>query len=476
VTNRSSALIPAAGAIGIAALGLSSVRTAAVPLCITLLVAALFIEVLRKRDSVAPVGEIGAWYVMAVTVYTGVPVAIFLVLGGEYTPLNDARLFAIQPTPSDVARIGWMYCVHLIAFGASYLSVRGKIRARHPLRVAIPNSTLWVAIAIWGLLTLFSFATSIQGIRAENYAQGYATAAALPLAIRQVLKLAQGVTFIVIVVILISLFGDYTRRKWAIFAWLLFQLTTTLLIAGARTGLVLSVAACVLLYHTTVRPISGRAALLAGAAGLMGFTALGVLRTLRSFGSPADFQSAPRGGEFEAVFANAVDLDMKTRSGEIRFVPLELSISDLLSPIPSQVLPFEKLNLADWYVSRFYPEAKERGEGLAFGVVSQSLIGFGWLDLVLRGAVLGYIFARVHRYFRHNGHRLWVTAFYVWLTVWCYQSVRNSSFDFVGFVLQQFVPTVIAIEMIRAVFVRVSRPSSSLELGLEPRNLGVTHS
>ena len=139
------------------------------------------------------------------------------------------------------------------------------------------------------------------------------------------------------------------------------------------------------------------------------------------------------------------------QSGEIKEVPIGFHFTDLVAVIPSQLLPFQKVDLADWYVSKFYPEAKESGQGLAFGVIAQSIIGWTWLELAIRGVILGFVFAKLHSFYRRHGSRLWVTIFYVWLTVYAYQSFRATSFTLWPLFLQWFVPTVIVIESARTV-------------------------
>ena len=73
-------------------------------------------------------------------------------------------------------------------------------------------------------------------------------------------------------------------------------------------------------------------------------------------------------------------------------------VSGLTAAIPSQVLPFEKIDRPAWYLSTFYPIFGDAGGGFACGAISQALVGFGLIELVLRGALVGFVFARVQRW------------------------------------------------------------------------------
>jgi hypothetical protein len=77
-------------------------------------------------------------------------------------------------------------------------------------------------------------------------------------------------------------------------------------------------------------------------------------------------------------------------------------------------------------------------------VVAQSIIGWDWVELVLRGAVLGLVCAAVHRWYaRSTG--LWATVFYLYLCVWAYYTVRATTFHVVSLILLRLLPSVLVL-------------------------------
>jgi hypothetical protein len=108
-------------------------------------------------------------------------------------------------------------------------------------------------------------------------------------------------------------------------------------------------------------------------------------------------------------------------------------------------VPFEKLNLANWYVSTFHTEYAERGGGFAFGVVPQSLIGAGWLDLIVRGLLVGFVFARFDRMVQAERVRLWKFAAYLWLITNCYITFRSTTLALVPVFVYRFVPALLTV-------------------------------
>jgi hypothetical protein len=436
-------------------------RAVILPLYAVLIVTAAFLEVSLRRQQTVPIDDLGAWYLTAGTVYAVLPLVLYLSLGMVFTPFNDSRLFAMQPPPSEVGRIAWMYVVHIAAFAFVYTLARGKVAstpkkvAYVPTRVVMITASLWIALS-GSLLVLESWVPA-----ATSYSGRYVAVASLPLVTRQILKLVTGASFVLSLVLLIVFFLDFRRWKYLIAMWLGYQLVVAVIAGGSRTSLVLAFASSVILYHVQVRPVRRRAAALLGTGALTAFLALGIARSLRSDDWFSD-EVAPTAGEFESMFANAVDLDYKRASGEIPTLPTGWFLSDIVAPIPSQLLPFRKFDPSEWYVSSFYPQAKDEGQGFAFGVVSQGVLGYGWPDLVLRGLLLGLLFGWLHRFYRRNANRLWVTVFYVWMTVSAYQSFRSTALTFLPTLIQIFLPTMLLVKAFTAVFAG-TRPLASKE-------------
>ncbi len=427
-------------------------RPVALPLFASLLIAACFFRELRARSSTVPLDEIGSWFLTAVTIYTVLPLVVFLLIGLSYTPLNDNRLFQLQPSPGEVGAVGWLYVMYLGAFAWTYLATRGPSVQAEPARPVFPPSAIGIAFTLWGVITVATnFLGTSNGLSGSSGTEGgYAMFAQLPLPLRQGIRLLSGMLMVLTVLLLAWLFSDFTRRRWIIAAWLLQLLLPMLTAVGSRAVIVLSLIACVMLFHRLVRPLSLRVAIIGGVLGLAVFLALGILRAFRGVASPGDFVVGVHGGEFESLFGNAVDLRSRLAAGEIHAKPLAFYVGDLVSFLPSQVLPFQKVDLADWYIATFYPEARDAGSGFAFGAIAEAVLGWGWLEALVRGAIVGYLYARLNVYYRRYGQRMWVTVFHLWMTLWCYNAFRNSTFTIVSSIVQQFIPTMVLVEVARA--------------------------
>lgn len=459
------AVIAFAAVSGIAAYVMPDGQAAVfVPMVVALLIALAFTGELWRRDRVLPLDEVGLWFAGAVTIYTAWPLFVFQIIGLEYTPFNDNRLFQIQPSPADVGRMGWWHVAFLSAFAITYLLVRRRVPAAQRESPVISRSRLIMTLAVWlgawGLSVLVSLQSSAPA-DSDSYAGGYAAVASLPLAVRQIMRLTSNVAFVVNLIFLVWLFSDYRKRRWIIWIWLGSQVVSIVLNPGARTGVMLSLLACFILYHLRVRHVRPLLAALFGILGLVGFLVLGLLRAVGSLlGGAVVLPTLPLGGEFESLFANALDLYSRSTTGGIPPVPLGVYLADIVAPIPSQLLPFEKFDAANWYMGTFYPEAFEQGHGLAFGSMAQAVIGLGLPEVFIRGALLGVIFAAAFRIYRRRQRRLWVVVGYLWLTLWSYQSYRASTLALFSPFLQQFLFTFLIFEIGNALLEGVLRPGS----------------
>ena len=435
------------------------------PMLAMLAVAGVAIVALWDRQTGAPpVLEIGAVYVAVVSLYMLYPLLGFLVNGLRYTPLNDNRLFAAQPSPVEIGGLAWYYVAHLASFVAVYVLVRGPqtgvvVRALH-----VSRRTLLAVVFLYVTVVAFFFFLGLSfDLTARTYAESYLVAKRLPLMLAQLSNHLSGIQFTLELVLLAALFANYRRYRLLIAGWLVVLGVSTFVQLGSRSGLILLLLAAALMYHGTVRPLPLGMVAVAGVATLAVFVVLGYLRS--------GFRQSPDAvggylifgaGEFENILANAYDLKRLQAIGAVGDLPLAFHLADLLV-IPQQLLPFAKVEPATWYVSTLYPEYAAAGGGYVFGTIAQAILGGGWIDVMARGAVLGLLLGLVHRYCMRRPSSLWAFVFYVWATVLVYNSFRNTTFFLLLLFLYRFLPVMLAVKVLSALWAKLPRaPGRSL--------------
>lgn len=419
------------------------------PAGVALVVGAVFFSALLARSPHFPLDEIGTLYGGAVLLYCVLPLISFAILGSEWYPTRDSRIIWLQPTPAEVARIGWYYVLYLSAFAVAYLVVRR--RATHPrIRVHVPPSLLASVVVLYCAIVVGLLVVNVMyDLRATTYSESYLVQWRLPLAVRQFVHIADGLRMVMELVLLVWMFSDFRRRRWLLIGWLSFVAFDTVSSGGERTPLVILLVGAMVLYHHMVRPVRVWAAVGGGILVVVLFTALGTYRIYRDARHPTTASPTLSAGEFEVLFVNALDMQRRVRVHEVGDVPPQLYAADAIAFVPSQLLPFEKMDLSDWYLTRFYPEIKRSGGGLVFGIIPQALLGLGWVELLLRGALVGVVFGALHRALVRRSHRVWYVVAYLWVMLTSYQTVRASTFQQISPLVQHMLPGILLVEGMR---------------------------
>jgi hypothetical protein len=394
-------------------------------------------EISLVRYGIAPFFEIGGFFAAVVWLYASYPIITYLANGLAYTPWSDLRLFNAEPTPQQIATLGWWYAAFLASFCLMYRLVRPRTGA--VLLRAYPADVGYLVATVLGYAAIKIFVFAVQqryALTAGSYLDTYVAIRNLPRLLRQIFTQSFGMLLTFTVLILSCLFTRYRKSRLYIALWIGTIAYSVFTSHAARTSLFLALFVALVLYHHLVRPISMRLATAMAIIGVLSFNLMGFLRLGFEKENASLFAST---NEFESVFANAYDLMYVQHAQGALLSRPELRLSDVLSIIPQQVLPFGKGTSAEWYLSTYYTEYFATGGGLAFGVVSEGVTGWGWAELLLRGAFLGTLFGLLQRYVSRRVLSPWMLAFYVWLTMWSYQCVRNTTMPLVGWFVYQFV-------------------------------------
>jgi hypothetical protein len=423
------------------------------PVLLIVNVAIFFLASLWGREDGEPVPlfEIGTVYCAALALYSLVPFLNYLSGGMSWTELSDKRLLAYSATPQEIGRFAWNYVVYFSSFAAAYLCARKQTPSQKRVgRISDSPPLLIIVLPLSALLLFFYLLYAFRGVDTNP---GYATlndALAnlnqLPLVAYQAINHLKGIVLILKMALLILLFERWRSKGWraALVLWLAVETVGTILNMGARFETALLLLTALLCYHRLVRPVRLAHAFAAGVLFIAAFQIMGMVRnytlrgdrpvprlTLRSVASATN--------EFQSIFATAYDLDGMKRAGRLENIPASLYFSDFLMPVPQQLLSIRKIEPAQWYLEQ---SGIKDGTGYMFGVIAQSVIGFGWLELILRGVVVGLLFAWAQRWHASNATRFLPTLVYVWLCVWSYYTFRASTFYLLSPIIYRLLPVV----------------------------------
>ena len=167
------------------------------------------------------------------------------------------------------------------------------------------------------------------------------------------------------------------------------------------------------------------------------FLLLGLLR-----GGGDSVAAAFSNSEFMAVFVTALDVRQIYLTGASLGMNLTLFLADLVRLVPQQILPFEKIDPASWYVTTFYPEQAAEGGGMAFGMLAEAALSGGFVEALVRGMALGTVLSVAFN-FLAKGRSIWRYVIYLWLITSIYQCFRDTTFTIGGRFVFQLLPAIL---------------------------------
>ena len=443
----------------VVAVGSPSTDAALAPMVVSFWIAGLFYMSLVDSSRGAPL-EIGTFYGATVLLYTSFPVFGYLANGGEYTLMNDNRLYRDQPTASQIGALLWLYVVHFGCFAVAYRVARGSRGATG--RPAAPSPAVgWIAAALLAGVAAYSAAIARAfDLHAETYAEGYLLNRKLPLLLAQITAHIEGMRLTLDVVLVACLLLARKRRWWPVFLGLAGIAAMTLFSLGSRTEFVLVSAATLVMVHRFVRPIGEKTLLAALAVVLSLFLVVGILRDDVSMGGGRhDWNVLAHTNEFEGILANAWDLQRLRDLHDVQDLSTAFVFTDLFTLVPQQLLALDKVSPAEWYTAVFYPDAAKAGFGFAFGTIGEAIVSTSRFALVLRGIGLGLFFGLVQRWAFARSRSFWPVLISVWLSVFAYSSFRATTFAFVGLFAYHVLPVILAIGFALFLFRRVRAPA-----------------
>jgi hypothetical protein len=385
-------------------------------------IAGILLLSIGRNYASTPIHSIGYIYIAVIAAYLFVPTVKFILDGYYWNPRSDTRLAAMMPSQNDQLELLWYFIVYLISFGFAYLLTTSSEPKEAPALTVDNSMTSFFAVTFF--VTLFvKYVVDIQlGVTGE-YAQTSNTIAGQPLIVRQLYQLLASVKYGAAVFALVLLGINYAKRRFLFYFILLILVLPPILSFGSRHEAVTFAFLAVVIYHLNYRAISGRILLLLAIAAL---AVAFIVGTIRSFelGYAFDFSVS---NEFEATYGTFYDNLVNASA----IPPEGIYYSDFVALIPQQFLPFEKVNSGYWYMSEYMAEAFAENieSGYGFGVISEAAIGLGFIELVIKGLIVGFIFGKMANYYNSGRGGVVFYCIYLFCLATCFRSFRASSFE-----------------------------------------------
>ncbi|HED01022.1 MAG TPA: hypothetical protein ENN18_11710 [Proteobacteria bacterium] len=422
---------------------------------------------LWDRDQKIPFFDVGMFCALATLVYTVYPLVNYWVDGLQFGILSDNRLRSYNPEPYELGLFHLRHVLYLFSFVVFYSVFRGKGTIEVG-NVSTPSrSTRQIIVLFFLILTGYFFLLGIltgdiytlPETYGERIAIGLSVASNMPLLLLQISGKLAGILFVFKLALLFIVVSRCRQKKWFIIllVWVTAEIIQTFILKGGRSGLVLFLMATALFYHRMIKPLSMKFLITSGAALFIFFIFLGLYRayayidfaSLQTALSQANAGIFSGSNEFQTLLGTAYDVLQRKIAGAD--LPWYLYINDFIMILPpQQLVPFEKVTASEWYLREI--GISGTGQGFMWGVISQSIVGLDWIELALRGALLGYILARIHRWYLKHQSGFLETLLYLFFCLKVYYTFRNTTFSLLANLVWEIIPFYILLLMARAIF------------------------
>ncbi len=438
---------------------------------------------LWNRDHKIPFFDVGIFCALATLVYTVYPLLNYWVDGLQFGFLSDFRLQSYRISPAELGFFHLRHVLYLFSFVVFYSGFRRK-GTIEVANVSAPNQSARTAIVLFFLLltgyfVLLQLTTGVNfnpSYEAESYAKYVAIPEKLPLLLLQISLKLKSILFVFKLALLFIVVSRTRKQMWRIIlvVWVAAEIVNAFILKGARTDLLLVLVAAALLYHRMIKPFSMKFLITSGAMVFVLFIFLGLYRSyidiadMQADLSRTDAGIFAAGNEFQSLLGTEYDVYRRKEAGA--YLPWYLYINDFITILPpQQLIPFEKIAASEWYLREI--GLSGTGLGLMWGVISQSIIGLDWLELALRGAILGYILARFHRWYLKHQSGFLETLVYMFFCLRMYYTYRDSTFGPLANLVWEVIPFYILLRIGVAILSRKVGGKLAQKIAMSSHNI-----
>lgn len=374
----------------------------------------------------------GILFLGVVALYTIFPLLTVELLGFNLGDGQDTRLYKISLDDGIISSTILNANAIISGFGTAYLAFRKRNLPK--LGLVTPNiyASLWVT---FGVSVAVQFGLAWAGSGSENYGDEYLLVQSLPVYAIQILNIFLSLFYVSFFGLILILFREKNLKMVALLT--VGSIIMFLLSTGARTPIVLVLFSVAIGWDHLYRRASFASITAFSILLVAGFLILGSLRAGNSSYASVFLQS-----EFMGVFVTALDIRQIYLTNSSLDMNFTLLVSDLFRLIPQQLLPFDKIDPASWYVTTFYPHYAASGGGFAFGMLAEAALGGEFIQTILRGAALGLVLS-LSINFLAKRHAIWYYIIYLWVLALLYQSFRDTTFALIGKFTFQFLPAIL---------------------------------
>ena len=426
------------------------------PLIAAAAVFSIFSYVLSVRAQAHLFGEIGFVYLALAMAYTILPGVMILALDFYFPLMVDGQNFVdLAPSPVELGTHFWRHVLFISGVAAGYLFVRGgavksAAAEQRPAGESGPLITMWLVI-----IGLSMIAIALLSAPVTTYLENYTRFDHLGWIPRRLvyvcLILKSGGYF----VLLALMFNEYRRYRTLILIVVpIIGIYESVNSFGSRIETLTILLAVIGFFHFRVAPVSLKKGVMYLSALAVLFTGIGLFRAsgydLRDAQAAITQEGGQQLAEFGAVYNTSFHLYSERAQRTLPPRPWEMFFYEVIAVIP--FLDHTTNHPQYWYARNYFPQAVVPPQTM--GVIADSALWGGELDLLVRSLLNGALFAYLTRWFLRRRENWIAINIYVFCVATCVMTLKYSVLYQAVPIVQTLIPTLV----ITALMSRLFRP------------------
>jgi hypothetical protein len=233
---------------------------------------------------------------------------------------------------------------------------------------------------------------------------------------------------IILVFKIFQYFSSNTKIIWAFIFVYLLNLYFNFDINDQRSELFKILTISLIAYHLYIKKFSILKMFFFASLSIFIFTSWSAAREGNLF---FDISAIKNLGEFDMIYANVIELYRNPPKN----ILITAKLYDFYGFIPSTFLPFEKITQWGLFMENYHPTYYSLGGGYGYGILSESVYGFGIVETFFKTFVLScFLNYAFKKYLNSNSE--YVEIFYIILFITSPTAIRITTFFFLSDVIQ----------------------------------------
>jgi len=412
------------------------------PLLASIAVFAIFTFALKYRTGTYLLGEIGFVYMALALAYTLLPAIKFLMVNFDFPSSFDGWHFAeLSPQPGELGTHFWRHALFIFGVAAGFLAVRIRplpIRTLNDEPACQPGRVIAILLAILaccvGVVTLLSAPVATY---LAHYTRFDHLSAPLRRLVDFCLVFKDGGYF----VLLALLFSQYRRYRRLIF--MVVPIVCVYEVAyskGTRIVVFTFLLAVMAFYHYRVSAISLKKGLVVLLVLATLFLGIEIVRGSDFYLGDAQYrlfeQKQVGVSEFDSVYCTGFHLYFERAQKTLPSRNWQMFFYELIAVIP--LFDHTEHHPQYWYARNYFPNAIV--PPTTMGVIADSAIWGGEMDLFIRSLLNGMLFAFLTRWFLRRREKWWALTIYIYLYATCIVVLKYSVFFQIAPLIRTLLP------------------------------------